>query len=133
MLYPLLTDPKAPDLVLALSGSRSLELMLLAKSRILFRISSSRVFVAAFKLNRSVALSLLRLVRLVISFWRLVAMFVRLRICSDKLLSPSDVAVAGFDTDTWTDLSSSPGSCMFCNASMVAEGGVFSPMIGFER
>jgi hypothetical protein len=29
--------------------------------------------------------------------------------------------------------SSSMGSCMFCKASIVAEGGVFSPSIGFER
>jgi hypothetical protein len=62
-------------------------------------------------------------------------MLVRPRICEDSAsklgleVTEEEVGIEPFNGF----VSSSPGSCMVCSASIVAEGGVLSPKMGFER
>ena len=123
------------------SFSRSLEDRLVARSFRPLRISSSRALVAAFRLTRSVALSLLRLLNWDISFCRDVAMRVKLSICAERDSEPraddfsSCVGVSkeeSFPVAAEGD-GRSRGTCMFCNASIAEEGGVFSPSMGFDK
>jgi hypothetical protein len=102
-------------------------------------MSSSRVVVASFRLIRSVALSLLRLLSCDISFCRVVAILVRVRICIERLSSDwgsLTMAVEPFVMFA-RGVSGSFGVevvlivfwvLMVCSAIIVADcGGVFSP------
>lgn len=110
-----------------------------------FRMSSSRAVVASFKPMRSVALSLLRLLSCVMSFCKLDTMVVML---SNEFEMASNVGAGAGAGDCGVrtgdgdgglvTLGSGGSRCsrgivMFCSASMVAEGGVFSPSIAFWR
>lgn len=135
------------------SGSKNLLDKVVARSLRLLRMSSSRAFVAALRLTRSVALSLLRLLSCDISCCSAVAMPVRLIICDERESTSCggcccssgcgsgsgcccgdcglDEFVESFKTLAGSSKSS--GTCIFCSASIVAEGGVFSPNIGFDK
>ena len=128
-LCDLLSNKSPRSCVLLLLDLEADSDKLTTSSRRLLRISSSREFVASFKLTKSVALSLLRRLRLAISFCKLVAMLVRLRIW---LEIPSNVggtrtsAVDPFVTFA-RDVSGSLAA-MVCSANIVADGGgAFSP------
>lgn len=100
-------------------------------SRRLFRISSSRELVASFRLNRSVALSLLRLLSSDISFCRVVAISVRVRIWLDSDSSDPGALTSALEPLVMLARGVSGSLCagvllllwvfIFCRASMVAD------------
>lgn len=90
-------------------------------------MSSSRELVAAFRLTKSVALSLLRLLSCAISRCKFVAIVVRCSICVET--NPSCAVLVRVGVEFVMSLNGVSGTCMFCKASMVADGGVFSPRI----
>lgn len=94
----------------------------------LLRMSSSLEFVASFKLTKSVALSLLRLLRFDISFCRLVQILVRLRIWLE-IASKFPVRTNAVDPLVTLDRGFSVSLVgIDCRANMVADcGGAFSP------
>jgi hypothetical protein len=64
----------------------------------------------------------------------LVAILVRLRICEDSASKLGLEVTEGVRFGVFNGFASfSPGNCIVCRANMVADGGVFSPKIGFER
>lgn len=102
------------------------------KSLRLWRISSSRVLVASFKLMRSVALSLLRLLRAAISRCKFVAMLVRLRIWDEMASNVYGARPRVADELVMFESGASESARVRidCRASIVPEGGVFSPCVG---
>lgn len=100
------------------------------KSLKLLRMSSSLELVASFKLTKSVALSLLRLLRFDISFCRFVQMLVRLRIWFE-MASKFPVRTKAVDPLLALDIGVSNSRVgIDCRANIVADcGGVFSPRI----
>ena len=103
------------------------------KSRKLVRMSSSREFVASFKLIRSVALSLLLLLSCAISRCKFVAILVRLRIWLE--IASKDCGARNNADELLVildkEVSVSLGVGVFCRASIIDDGGVFSPNIAF--
>ena len=96
-------------------------------------MSSSREWVASFKLTKSVALSLLRLLSCVMSFCRFDTMVVILRswvdIESRFSGPPGDIFGGVFVMLLRGGSMICGGMFMVCKAIMVADGGVFSPRI----
>lgn len=94
-------------------------------------MSSSRFSVASLRLSKSVALSLLRLLIAAISFCKLVAIDVRLRSWLEKSYVVFGRGVEGVEGRMLSMLAIiSSGTFIVCNASMVEDGGVFSPSMG---
>lgn len=84
--------------------------MLCTRSRRVLRMSSSREWVASFRLRRSVALSLLRRLSWDISFCSEVAMLVRLRIWDESALSDSGARTMAVDDAVFVMLASADDS-----------------------
>ena len=98
-----------------------------------FRMSSSRELVASFKLTKSVALSLLRLLNCVISFCRLDTIVVMLSSwveMASRFSGPAGGVLDGVFVMLFKGGSIMCGGMFIvCSAIMVADGGVFSPNI----
>jgi hypothetical protein len=115
-----------PAIEPVLPADELIALIVVINSRRLLRMSSSRVLVASFSLLRSEALSLLRWLRCFISCCKLVAMVVKLWIEED---SASDCCDRTPLVTVANGVSGGSLALRVWSASMVADGGVFSPRI----